>query len=91
MSHVTCAHARILKSARTNEMITCNGKYTEDFLGKTETKACNRMKLAALHRVVFQVAFSLLLAFLGPLEGSAVEKVRGMTLQYPRRMSRVSK
>ena len=40
-------------------------------------------KLATLHRVVFQVEFSLLLAFLGPLEGSAVEKVRGMSLQYP--------
>ena len=82
------AHARILESARANEMITCNGKYTED---KTETKACNRKKLAALHRVVFQVAFRLLLAFLGPLEGSAVEKVRGMALQYPRRTSPVSK
>ena len=39
--------------------------------------------LAILHRVVFQVEFRLLLAFLGPLEGSAVEKVRGMSLQYP--------
>ena len=41
-----------------------------------------RKKLATLHRVVFQVEFSLLLAFLGPLEGSAVEKVRKMSLQY---------
>ena len=41
-----------------------------------------RKKLAALHRVVFQVEFSLLLAFLRPLEGSAVEKVRGMSLKY---------
>ena len=72
------AHVRILESACANEVITCNGKYTEDFLGKTETK---RKKLAALHRVIFQVAFSSLLAFLGPLEGSAVEKVCGMTLQ----------
>ena len=31
-------------------------------------------KLAALHQVVFQVGFSLLLAILGPLEGSAVKK-----------------
>lgn len=36
--------------------------------------------LAALHCVVFQVEFSLLLAFLVPLEGSAVEKVPGMFL-----------
>ena len=28
---ITCAHARILESARANEMITCKGKYTEDF------------------------------------------------------------
>ena len=41
------------------------------------------MKLATLHQVVFQVEFSLLLAFLGPLESSAVEKVRRMSLQYP--------
>ena len=40
----------------------------------------NRKKLATLHQIVFQVEFSLLLAFLGPLEGSAVEKVCGMSL-----------
>ena len=50
-------------------------------LGKR--RRLNRKKLATLHPVVFQVEFSLLLAFLGPLEGSAVEKVRGMSLQYP--------
>ena len=49
-------------------------------LGKR--RRLNRKKLATLHPVVFQVEFSLLLAFLGPLEGSAVEKVRGMPLQY---------
>ena len=43
----------------------------------------SRKKLAALHRVVFQLEFSLLLAFLGPLEGSAVEKVCEMLQQYP--------
>ena len=48
-------------------------------LGKRQR--LNRKKLAALHLVVFQVAFSVLLALLGPLEGSAVEKVRGMMLQ----------
>ena len=66
----------------------CNGKYTEDF---SQRRRIKREKLTALPRVVFQVVFSLLLASLGPLEGSAVEKVRGMTLQYLRRMSRVSK
>ena len=50
-------------------------------LGKRQR--LNRKKLATLHRVVFQVEFSLLLAFLEPLEGSAIEKVRGMSLQYP--------
>ena len=53
-----------------------NGKYTEDFRQKTETK--QKKKLATLHQVVFQVEFSLLLAFLGPLE-----EVRGISLQYP--------
>ena len=48
-----------------------------------------KKKLAALHRVIFQVVFSLLLAFLGPLEGSAVE-VHGMLLQCSCKMSRVS-
>ena len=69
-------------------MITYNGKYTED-LGKMETKACchvtERSSLPYIDRVIFQVAFSLLLAFLGPLEGSAFEKVCRMSLQYPRR------
>ena len=82
------AHAlESLKTLLKRTLITCNGKYTEHFRGKTETK---RKKLAALHPVVFQVVFSLL-AFLGPLESYAVEKMRGMSLQYPRRMSRVSK
>ena len=44
-------------------------------------------QLAVLHRVVFQVAFSLLLAYLRPIEGSVFEKVRRMSLQYPRRIS----
>ena len=51
------------------------------FLGKR--RRLNRQKLATVHWVVFQVEFSLFIAFLGPLEGSAVEKVRGMSLQYP--------
>ena len=46
-----------------------------------------RKKLAALHHVVFQVVFSQLLAFLGPLEGSAIKKVRRMSMQYPPRLS----
>ena len=50
-------------------------------LGKR--RRLNRKKLGALRRVVLQVEFSLLLAFLGPLEGSAVEKVRRTSLQYP--------
>ena len=52
-------------------------------LGKR--RRLNRKKLASatLHRVVFLVEFSLLLAFLRPLEGSAVESMRGMSLQYP--------
>ena len=29
------AHALLIRT-----LITCNGKYTEDFRGKTETKAC---------------------------------------------------
>ena len=54
----------------------------EDF--RQKRRRLNRKKLATLHdRVVLQVEFSLLLAFLGPLEGSAVEKVCGMSLQYP--------
>ena len=40
----------------------------------------NRKKFTALLRVVFQVAFSLLLAVLRPIEGSAVKKVHGMSL-----------
>ena len=44
-------------------------------LGKRQ-RLLKRQKLAALHRVV---AFSLLLAFLGPLEGSAVESVQNIT------------
>ena len=48
--------ARILESTHALE-ITCNGKYTE--LRQIETKK----KLAALHRVVLQVAFYFLLAF----------------------------
>ena len=50
-------------------------------LGKR--RRLNTKKLGALRRVIFQVEFSLLLAFLGPLEGSAVEKVRRTSLQYP--------
>ena len=41
-------------------------------LGKR--RRLNRKKLAALHLVVFQVAFGLLLAILGHLEGSAIKK-----------------
>ena len=32
---------------------------------------------------MFQVEFSLLIALLGPLEGSAIKKVRGILMQYP--------
>ena len=71
------ARARILESARARFIITLTGSIRKT-LGKR--RRLNRKKLAALHRVVFQVEFSLLLAFLGPLEGSAVEKVRGMSL-----------
>ena len=39
-----------------------------------------------LHCVVFQVAFSLLLALLRALESSAVEKLRRIPLQYRRRI-----
>ena len=40
----------------------------ENFSQNTENKE------KEVERVVFQVVFSLLLAFLGPLEGSAVKK-----------------
>ena len=40
-------------------LIMCNRKYTEDYRGKMETK---EKKIAALHPVVFQVVFSLLLS-----------------------------
>ena len=40
--------------------ITCNGKYTENCWAETET---SQKELAGLHRLVFQVAFGLLLAF----------------------------
>ena len=65
---------------------TSSANYLENQDGRL--RRLKRKKLAASHRVVFQVAFSLLLAFLG---GSAVKKVRGMALQYPRRTSPVSK
>ena len=45
------AHALLKRT-----LITCNGKYTEDF------RRLKRKKLAALHPVVFQVVFSLLLS-----------------------------
>ena len=70
------AHALLKRT-----LMTCNGNTL------VKRRTIKKKKLAALHRVVFQVVFSLLLAFLGPLEGSAVEKVHGMTQQYPRRMS----
>ena len=66
-------------NARARSITTLTGSIRKT-LGKR--RRLNRKKLATLHRVVFQVEFSLLLAFLGPLEGSAVEKVRGMSLQY---------
>ena len=66
---------------------TCNEKYI--FKGWR----LKRKKLAALHQVIFRVVFSLLLTFLGPLEGSAVEKCAesSMSLQYPHRVSWVRK
>ena len=66
--------ARILESARTRSNYV-NLKYTEDF---RQRRRLNGKKLATLHRVVFQVEFSLLLAFLEPLEGSAVESARNV-------------
>ena len=77
------ARAQIFESACARSitiLITLTGSIQKT-LGKR--RRLNRKKLAALHQVVFQVEFSLLLAFLGPLESSAVEKVHGMSLQYP--------
>ena len=71
---------RILESAQARSQITLTGSIWKT-LGKR--RRLNRKKLATLHRVIFQVEFSLLLAFLGPLEGSAIEKVCRMLLQYP--------
>ena len=72
------ARARILESAHARSItivITLTGS-----IWKTSGKRqrLNKKKLATLHQVIFQVEFSLLLAFLGPLEGSAVEKVHEM-------------
>ena len=76
------ARARILESARARSYHSnhVNGKYTEDFRQKTETE---RKEACYLTSSRIPVEFSLLLAFLGPLEGSAVEKVRRTSLQYP--------
>ena len=52
-------------------LMTCNRKYTEDFSQRQRIK---RKKLATLHRVIFRVVFSLLLAFLGPLEALPPKK-----------------
>ena len=82
-TNTTCANfesATLFKCT----LMTCRGKYT-DFSQKTE----NKEKEACC--LTLKVVFSLLLAFLGPLECSAVEKVRRMLLQYPCRMWRVSK
>ena len=57
-----------------------NEKYMEDFRQKTETE---QKEACYLTSSCISVEFSLLLAFLGPLESSAVEKVREMSLQYP--------
>ena len=72
------ACARILESTCTRSLLTGSIRKT---LGKRQR--LNRKKLVTLHRVVFQIEFSLLLAFLGPFEGSAIEKVCGMLLQQP--------
>ena len=74
------ARARILESARARSLITLTGSIRKT-LGKR--RRLNRKKLATLHRIVSQVEFSLVLALLGPLEGSAVEKARKTSLQYP--------
>ena len=71
---------RIFESARARSLITLTGSIRKTL---DKRRRLNRKKLATLHRVVSQVEFSLVLAFLEPLEGSAVEKVRGMSLQYP--------
>ena len=47
-----------------------------------QKRRLKRKKLAVLHSVVFQVAFSLLLALLRALESSAVEKLGRIPLQY---------
>ena len=79
---------RILEFARARSLITLTGSIRKTF---GRRRRINRKKLLPYHRVVFQVEFSLLLAFLGPLEGSAIEKVRGMLLQYlQRRKWRIS-
>ena len=60
-----------LKAHAITILITLTGSIRKT-LGKR--RRLNRKKLATLHRVVSQVEFSLVLAFLEPLEGSAVEK-----------------
>ena len=80
---IVLPHARILKAHALlkRTLMTCNGKYTEGFSQKR--RRIKRKKVAALHQVVFQVVFSLLLAFLGHLQGSAVEKVKGNVAAVP--------
>ena len=48
----------------------------------SQRRRLKRKKLTALLSSRIPGSVSLLLAFLGPLEGSAVEKVRRMSLQY---------
>ena len=43
-----------------------------------QRRRLKRKELAALHQVIFQVVFSLLLAFFEPLEGSAVKEMHRM-------------
>lgn len=70
--HVTFV-CEILESTWTIEiLITCNGEYTEEIFW-AKGRVC--LDLSGI-----PVAFSLLLAFFGHLEGSAIEKVRGISL-----------
>ena len=80
-------HARILKA---HVLLLLLQRSVTGSIRKTLVKRgrIRRKKLATFHRVVFHVAFSQLLR---PLEGSAVEKMCRMSLQYPRRLSQVSK
>ena len=77
MNALKCRTLGIFESARARSLITLTGSIRKTL---DKRRRLNRKKLATLHRVVSQVEFSLVLAFLEPLEGSAVQKsVRNVT------------